>query len=276
MSARRAIAAAAAACALATPATSAADPPKAHAAFAFDAIPVGAYPPPLDGKLPAVLRDDAPPELRLVGEERSLAAWKKQRFGDVTVRIEPAAPAAAFVSLGSPSNGARVLTCSRTGAAVLPLHWELFTIDAAGKGSLLIGDGFVDSKRCTVHVERRVTLPLATLAVLEDTPALLAMRTDDSITLFWPTATGAGAVAGAPKLEQPVPMPHVTLPVHKGVTATASASYVLYTLSDWGRQVRGEKVVRPAPQGLADVDVDIVQAVGDEKPMVLVRAGPSN
>lgn len=276
MSARRAIAAAAAVCALALPATGNAEPPKAHATFAFDAIPVGAYPPPTDGKAPAVLRDDAPPELRLVGEERPLAVWKKQRFGDLTVRVDAASPAPAWISVGAALNGARGLTCSRLGPAVLPLHWEIFALDPAGKGSLLIGDGFIDVRRCTVHVERRVTLALATLAVLEDTPALLAMRTEDSITLFWPTGTGAGAVAGTPKLEQPAPLPHVTLPVHRGVTATASASYVLYALADWGRLARGEKAARPAPQGMADVDVDIVQAVGDEKPMVLVRAGPSN
>lgn len=245
--------------------------------------------------LPGALAEAS--EVQFVSNDAAAQArWKASRgtqpmYGRLevaggTVRL------ARDVQSGIQRGGAFSVSCYTEGGAAtaynayraVAVRWER-VVPAAGNqpATLHTADGWFDSASCKVYLERRQSAPLQVAAAFEGIPVVFANRTDEGLALYFPPAARVAADTTA-GVSSPTPgvLWRVSVPVRKGLAASVLAEVSSAAAASWMLQATAgpvgpagsnatAPVVRAGSAHQLQIGVDVVQAVRDEQPTILVR-----
>ena len=250
-------------------------------ALAIESLPAGTLPTPGDPqKIPPVFRGETPDEVRITLDGgASLAAFrkKKQQNNAAWVTLDGKADHPVWFDQAGQQPQLRVVCGNQYGVRGMPLRW--LALKRAGTAMTVeISDGWLDVLGCSISVEHRVSLSVAPLVSLDGIPIALAFRdpASESVTLLFPPGQSVAAESLGRDLSVPQSvLDRVTLPVVKGGASSAAMGFWPPSSPEWPK-VFG---VTSAPNwqnntttaGI-EVTIDVVSAVADARPTLLVRA----
>ncbi len=223
------------------------------------------------------------------GEPSSLAKWRASRspqpiYGRLEVEggsVRMARDVQSGVVRGQLSLSCYNNTNGYNPGRAVALRWERIVPPAAPgqPATLHTSDGWFDTGSCRAYVERRQTAPLAVAGSFDGTPVVFASRSDEGLTLYFPpTARVAADTTAGVSSPTAGALWRVLVPVRRGLAASVLAELTPAAAASWMAQLAGPAPTpavavpaRPGSSRAIQVGVDVVQAVRDEQPTVLVR-----
>ena len=218
----------------------------------------------------------------------SYARWKATKSGSIYGRLEQAngigsVRLARDILQGYNRGSTFSVGCSNDGAPpgnlyrLMAIRWERIQTSPGGAVTLEISDGWFDGRDCKAYVERKSTFPLKPILSYEWTPMVFASRTEDGLLLhFPPTARVVSDASGG--ITSPTShgsLWSVLVPIRKGQASSVLAEMNPRDVAGWLASLQVKPALPQAnpvlPRQL-QIGVEVVQAVRDEAPTILVRS----
>jgi hypothetical protein len=218
----------------------------------------------------------------------SYVRWKAAKTGSIYGRLEPANGVGSIrlardILQGYHRGPTLSVGCSNDGGApgniyrLMAVRWERIQTSPGGAVTLEISDGWFDGRDCKTYVERRSSFPLKPILSHEETPVLFASRTEDGLLLhFPPTArvvSDAGGGAASPTSHGS--LWSVLVPIRKGQASSVLAEMNPRDVANWLAALQARPApaqANPAPHRQLQLGVEVLQAVRDEAPTILLRS----
>jgi hypothetical protein len=218
----------------------------------------------------------------------SYVRWKAAKSGSIYGRLEPTNGVGSIrpardILQGYNRGPTFSVGCSNDGGApgnlyrLMAIRWERIQTSPGGAVTLEISDGWFDGRDCKAYVERKSTFPLRPVLSHEETPVLFASRTEDGLLLhFPPTARVVSDASGGTTS----PASHgslwsVLVPIRKGQASSVLAEMNPRDVASWLASLQAKPIppqANPVPHRQLQIGVEVLQAVRDEAPTILVRS----
>jgi hypothetical protein len=160
------------------------------------------------------------------------------------------------------------------------IRWERLSIDEKNEAVYEVNDGWFDPRGCRVLLEKKTVMHPKIAFSAGDRPLVFATRSDDELFLYFPTGTSLAVDQGMGKLDG-VPAPtaqgtlaRISLPIKKGLAASALADIPVSAYASWIASARGlgaPAANSPYDGRVLSVGVDAIQTVSDPAPTILLR-----